>query len=285
MGLYDRDYTQADFQSQYRHAPQMRMSFPKPTLVVKWLLIINIVVFLLGFLIPQFGAFLFSWFSVWPKTPGMSMQIWRPITYQFLHGGLGHIFWNMFILFFFGPMLERLWGSRKFLTFYLVCGATGGIFYPILAHIGWLDAAPLIGASGSILGMLAAAAILFPKMIVYVFGVFPLRMSVLAIILAVMSILSVLRPDVSGNAGGEAAHLGGMVAGALYVISEKWRQKFKMKVQTGIWQKKMVEHRELQLELDRILKKVHDHGLHTLTHKEKKILKQATKTEQMRNKF
>jgi membrane associated rhomboid family serine protease len=75
MGLYDRDYTQADFQSQYRHAPQMRMSFPKPTLVVKWLLIINIVVFLLGFLIPQFGAFLFSWFSVWPKTPGMSMQI------------------------------------------------------------------------------------------------------------------------------------------------------------------------------------------------------------------
>jgi membrane associated rhomboid family serine protease len=285
MGLYDRDYTQADFQSQYRHAPQMRMSFPKPTLVVKWLLIINIVVFLLGFLIPQFGAFLFSWFSVWPKTPGMSMQIWRPITYQFLHGGLGHIFWNMFILFFFGPMLERLWGSRKFLTFYLVCGATGGIFYPILAHIGWLDAAPLIGASGSILGMLAAAAILFPNMIVYVFGVFPLRMSVLAIILAVMSILSVLRPDVSGNAGGEAAHLGGMVAGALYVISEKWRQKFKMKVQTGIWQKKMVEHRELQLELDRILKKVHDHGLHTLTHKEKKILKQATKTEQMRNKF
>jgi len=285
MGLYDRDYTQADFQSQYRHAPQMRMSFPRPTLVVKWLLIINIVVFLLGFLIPQFGAFLFYWFSVWPKTPGMSMQIWRPITYQFLHGGLGHIFWNMFILFFFGPMLERLWGSRKFLTFYLVCGATGGIFYPILAHIGWLGAAPLIGASGSILGMLAAAAILFPKMIVYVFGIFPLRMSVLAIILVVMSILSLLRPDVSANAGGEAAHLGGMVAGALYVISEKWRQKFKMKIQTGIWQKKMVEHRELQLELDRILKKVHDHGLHTLTHKEKKILKQATKTEQIRNKL
>jgi len=285
MGLYDRDYTQADFQSQYRHAPQMRMSFPRPTLVVKWLLIINIVVFLLGFLIPQFGAFLFYWFSVWPKTPGMSMQIWRPITYQFLHGGLGHIFWNMFILFFFGPMLERLWGSRKFLTFYLVCGATGGIFYPILAHIGWLNVAHLIGASGSILGMLAAAAILFPKMKVYVFGIFPLRMSVLAIILVVMSILSLLRPDVSANAGGEAAHLGGMVAGALYVISEKWRQKFKMKVQIGIWQKKMVEHRELQLEVDRILKKVHAHGLHPLTHKEKKILKQATKTEQIRNKL
>lgn len=260
------------------------MSFPKPTPVVKWLLIVNIVVFLSGYLIPKFGAFLLYWFSVWPKDLGTSMQIWRLITYQFLHGGLGHIFWNMFILFFFGSMLERLWGSRKFLTFYLVCGATGGIFYPILAHIGWLDVAFLIGASGSILGMLAAAAILFPNMIVYVFGIFPLKMSILAIILVVMSVLSLLRPDVSANAGGEAAHLGGMVAGAIYVISEKWRQKFKMKVQTGIWQKKMTEHCDLQLELDRILKKVHDHGLHSLTHKERKILKQATRSEQMRNK-
>jgi len=99
-----------------------------------------------------------------------------------------------------------------------------------------------------------------------------------------MSMLSVLRPDVSGNAGGEAAHLGGMVAGALYVISEKWRRRFKMKVQKGIWESKMSEQQNLQDDVDRILKKVHDHGLHSLTHKEKKILKQATKSEQMRNK-
>ena len=142
-----------------------------------------------------------------------------------------------------------------------------------------------VGASGSILGMLAAAAILFPKMIVYIFGVFPLKMSVLAIILAVMSILSILRPDISPNAGGEAAHLGGMCAGAVYVLSERWRQRFKMKIQKGIWQKNMTEQRDLQLEVDRIIKKVHDRGMHSLTSKEKKILKQATKTEQMRHKF
>ena len=241
-------------------------------------------VFLLGFLIPQIDNILFYWFSVWPRTLGMSLQIWRLITYQFLHGGLGHIFMNMFILFFFGPMLERFWGSRKFLTFYLICGAMGGILYPILAHIGWLRTAPLVGASGSILGMLAAAAILFPKMLVYVFGIFPLKMSVLAIILAVISILSVLRPDVVDNAGGEAAHLGGMVAGAIYVLTEKHWRRLKMKVQNGMWERKKVEHRDLHLEVDRILKKVHDHGLHSLTHKEKKVLKQATKSEQMRNK-
>jgi len=285
MGLYDRDYTQEDFHSSGHSAPHMRIQFPRITPVVKWLLIINIVTFLSGYLIRGFGVFLFEWFSVFPKSFGTSMQLWRYITYQFLHHGLGHIFLNMFILYFFGTMIENLWGSRKFLTFYLICGTTGGIFYPILAHIGWLGVGTLVGASGSILGMLAAAAILFPRMVVYVFGVFPLKMYILAIILLVWSMLSILRPDVNANAGGEAAHLGGMCAGAIYVLSERWRQRFKMKIHNNIWQKKRTELRDLQSEVDRILKKVHDNGMHSLTSKEKKILKQATKAEQMRNKF
>lgn len=285
MGLYDRDYTQEDYHSPGHSAPHMRIQFPRITPVVKWLLIINIVAFLSGYLIPRMGDILIDWFSVWPATIGTTMQVWRFITYQFLHGSLGHIFWNMFVLYFFGTMIENLWGSRKFLTFYLVCGTTGGIFYPILAHIGWLPLAHLIGASGSILGMLAAAAILFPRMNVYVFGVFPMKMSTLAIILVAMSLLSILRPDISPNAGGQAAHLGGMCAGAIYVLSERWRQRLKMKVHKNIWESKMTDHRILQMEVDRILKKVHDNGMHSLTYKEKKILKQATKTEQMRNKF
>ncbi len=285
MGLYDRDYTQADFRSQFHGAPQMRMAFPRLTPVVKWLLIINIVVFLSGYLIPQLANFLFNWFSVWPVSLEVSLQLWRLITYQFLHGGLRHIFINMFILYFFGSMLERFWNSRKFLTFYLICGSMGGIFYPVLAHIGWLDVAPLIGASGSILGMLAAAAVLFPNMIVYVIGIFPVKMSVIAIILVVISILSVLRPDLNANAGGEAAHLGGLFAGALYVLSEKWRPKFLTKFHTGLREKKMTEHQNLQVEVDRILQKVHNSGVHRLTSKEKKILKKATETEQRRFKL
>jgi len=283
MGLYERDYTQENFQSRHHPAPHMRIQIPRITPVVKWLLIINTAVFLSGFLIPRFGSFLFYWFSVWPKTTGTTMQLWRYITYQFLHAGLGHIFWNMFVLYFFGTMIENFWGSRKFLIFYLICGTTGGIFYPILTHIGWLGVGTLVGASGSILGMLAAAAILFPRMVVYLFGVFPLKMYILAIILLAWSLLSILRPDINDNAGGEAAHLGGMCAGAIYVLSEKWRQRVKMKVHKNIWQKKMTEHRDLQYEVDRILKKVHDKGMHSLTYKEKRVLKQATKAEQMRS--
>lgn len=284
MGLYDRDYTQANFRSQFRNAPQMRMGFPQITPMVKQLLIINLVVFAASFIIRPLGEFFFTWFSVYPASLGTSLQFWRVITYQFLHStsGFGHIFWNMLILFFFGPMLERLWGSRKFLVFYLVCGAAGGVLYPLLALTGWLRVAPLIGASGAILGMLAAGAILFPNMRVLVMFIFPVRLRILAVILALVSILTLLRPDQFANAGGEAAHLAGMAAGAVYVFSQSWRDKLKLKIQSGRRQKKITSERNLQLELDRILQKVHDSGIHSLTQKEKKILRQATEAEQRR---
>jgi membrane associated rhomboid family serine protease len=180
-------------------------------------------------------------------------------------------------------MLEPFWGSRKFLAFYLVCGAAGGVLYPLLALVGWLRTAPLVGASGAILGVLAATAILFPTAKILVMGIFPIRLRILAIILVVVSILTVLRPQQIGNAGGEAAHLAGIVTGAIYVFSQSWREKLKLKVRAGRWEKKVTERRNLQLELDRILQKVHDSGIHSLTSKEKKILKQATKAEQTRN--
>ena len=285
MGLYDRDYTQADYEFRSQNAPKMRMAFPKITPVVKWLLIINAAVFVLSFLIAPLADFFFKWFSVYPATLGMSLQFWRLITYQFLHsiGGFRHIFWNMLILYFLGTMLEPFWGSRKFLAFYLVCGAAGGALYPLLALVGWLQTRPLVGASGAILGVLTATAILFPTAKILVMGIFPIRLRILAIILVVVSILTVLRPQQIGNAGGEAAHLAGIVTGAIYVFSQSWRTKFKLKIQSDTWEKKMAAQRNLQLELDRILQKVHDSGIHSLNLKEKKILKQATKAEQMRD--
>jgi membrane associated rhomboid family serine protease len=282
MGLYDRDYTQADFKSQYHYAP--RMSMPQITPVVKWLLIINVAVFVPTVLSPRLGNFIFRWFSVWPATTRMSLQLWRVITYQFLHSTtlITHIFFNMLVLFFFGPMLERIWGSRKFLIFYLICGAAGGLVYPMLASpgLGLLRSGQLVGASGSILGMLAAGAILFPNAIVLVMFIFPMRLWILAIILAAMSILNLFAGE---NQGGEIAHLAGMAAGAIYVLSDSWRERMKFKFSAGRWEKKITQQRNLKYELDRILDKVHKSGIHSLTHKEKKILKQATKVEQMKN--
>ena len=282
MGLYDRDYTRADYKSKSHYAPQMRMAFPKITPVVKWLLIINVAVYFVQIL----GAdtLLVNWFAVYPRTLGMTLQIWRLITYQFLHGDFWHILINMLWFFFLGPTLERYWGGRKFLIFYLGCGAAGGLFYILLVAINFLPAAPMIGASGAILGVVAACAILFPQIVIYLFPLpvaIPIRVAALAGI--VIFILYLVTR--SANAGGHAAHLAGMAAGTIYVFSQSWRTKFKLKIQSDTWEKKMAAQRNLQLELDRILQKVHDSGVHSLTSKEKKILKQATKAEQTRNKL
>ena len=285
MGLYDRDYTQESFRNQFHESPLMRMSFPKLTPVVKWLLMINVAVFVPFYMINALRGFIFENFSVFPLGIGRSLQLWRLVTYQFLHDpdAFGHIFFNMFTLFFFGPMLEQLWGSRKFLIFYLVCGAMGGMLYTVLILIKFLPVPiPLIGASGAILGMIAAAAIMFPRSRVYVMGIFPMPLMVLAVLLALFSILTLLGNQ-RLNAGGEAAHLAGMAAGAVYVLLRSWRAKLKLKIGSSRWEKKMADLRNLELELDRILQKVHDSGIHSLTSKEKKILSKATKAEQMRS--
>ncbi|RKY23166.1 MAG: hypothetical protein DRP62_06470 [Planctomycetota bacterium] len=282
MGLYDRDYTQADFQSRFRNAPQMRMSFPRITPVVKWLLIINIAVFFASIVIRPLGDFLFTWCSVYPASLAMALQPWRLVTYQFLHGSIGHILFNMLGLFFLGPTLERHWGGRKFLIFYLGCGVAGGLFYPLLVAVDFLSVGPMVGASGAILGMLAACAILFPHFVVFFF-LFPVPIRVASIVLTFFYVANLLMRG--QNAGGDAAHLAGMAAGALYVFSQPWRTKIKLKIRSAQWEKRIVQQRSLQIELDRILRKVHDSGIRSLTSKEKKTLAQATKAQQSRNKY
>lgn len=281
MGLYDRDYTQENYQQQYRYTPQMRMSFPQLTPAVKWLLIVNVVVYFVQIL--GGDLLLQKWFSVYPASLWLTLQLWRLVTYQFLHGGLLHILFNMMGLFFLGPILEQHWGSRKFLIFYLGCGAVGGLLYPLLLALRIISphpVFPLIGASGAILGMLAACAIMFPHFVVFILF-FPVPIRVAAIICLFIAVVVILGRG--ANAGGEAAHLGGMAAGAIYVFSQSWRSKFGLKMRTGRWEKKMAAQQKLQMELDRILQKVHDSGLHSLTHREKRTLKKATKAQQMRD--
>lgn len=275
MGFYDRDYGRADYRSQHRYAPQMRINFPSLTPMVKGLLIVNVAVFFLQIL--GANTLLITWFSVYPVCLSTTLQLWRFITYQFLHGSITHILFNMLGLFFLGPTLERHWGSKKFLMFYLGCGVAGGLFYPVLVAVGFLQVAPMIGASGAILGMLAACAILFPHFIVFILF-FPVPIRIAAIICILIATATILSRG--ANAGGEAAHLGGMAAGAVYVFSQSWREQFKSKILSSRWKRKTTDRRNLKAELDRILQKVHNHGTHSLTTKEKKTLKQATKAEQ-----
>jgi len=284
MGLYDRDYTRDGYQSRFHRAPQMRLGFPRLTPTVKWFLIINVSVFFAGIIIKPLGVLIYHWFQLDTTSLARALQFWRLISYQFLHApdSIGHIFFNMLGLYFLGPTLERHWGGRKFLKFYLFCGVTGAFLYLFLVAVGFLPAGIMVGASGAILGMLAACAILFPHFVVFILF-FPVPIRVAAVMGAVFYFFVVITKG--ANAGGEAAHLGGLAAGAVYVLSQSWRSKLKAKIQSARRRKTISSEYELRLEVDRILKKVHDSGIHSLTSKEKRILKKATQAQQTQYKL
>jgi membrane associated rhomboid family serine protease len=276
MGLHDRDYAQADSRRQYFGSSQIRFNLPKVTPVVKWLLIVNTAIFLFGAMIPSVGSVLITWFSIDPRSWFTAIQPWRLVSYQFLHGNLLHIVMNMLVLYFLGPTLERYWGSRRFLGFYLGCGIVAGLSFLLLMAIGLVGVAPLVGASGAILGVLAACAILFPQFIVFLI-IFPMPIRVFAVLITLYYVVAILAQG--GNAGGDAAHLGGMAAGAAYILLLPRFERLKLRVHAQSWEKRMEESRKLRMEVDRILAKVHRFGLHSLSSREKRMLKKATQEE------
>ena len=142
--------------------------------------------------------------------------------------------------------------------------------------IGVVGAAPLLGASGAILGVLAACAILFPQFIVFLF-IIPMPIRVLAVVMTLLYVVNIIAGG--QNAGGDAAHLGGMAAGAAYILLLPKLERLKLRMHAQSWEKRMEESRKLRFEVDRILAKVHRFGLHSLTTREKRTLKKATQEE------
>ncbi len=284
MGIYDRDYYRPDYEEQ-TDRPQLQFRLPQLTPVVKRLLVLNVGIFLLCVIVRPLGDFIYKWFSVDSTSAWRYLQFWRLIGYQFLHDPSNpwHLVLNMIGLFFLGPTLERFWHSKKFLVFYLVCGTVGGVFYLLLTALGVTAPGVLVGASGAILGMLAACAILFPQFVVFFFF-FPVPIRIAAVILTFIYVVSIFTG--AANAGGDAAHLAGMAVGAGYVyLWPRWKNRYKVVSHTDDWGKRFKAYSELQKEVDRILEKVNRHGVSSLTRKEKKILAEATKLEQAKSKL
>ncbi|QDU34777.1 Rhomboid protease GluP [Poriferisphaera corsica] len=256
--------------------------------VVWWLIGINVAVFVLDHFIGMAAG------RKWLEAIGnyniaqaiYGGQIWRFASYEFLHGGLGHIFFNMLGLYFFGPLIERWWGSRRFLAFYLICGVGGSILMSLMGFVGILDVGPntiLVGASGSLFGILVAAAVLYPDMRVQMlFPPIPISMRAMALIF--LGIALFVSFGGGENAGGQAAHLGGALFGYLLVKRPRsldWADRLSMGGVTKksrearqVYRKQKTEN--FDIEVDQILDKVRDHGLQSLTKREKKILQQAT---------
>jgi membrane associated rhomboid family serine protease len=188
------------------------------TPVIKLLILTNAAVFVLGW----FVDVLQIWFGMMPAAVVGEGQIWRPVTYMFVHSqsSFFHILFNMLALWMFGTELERMWGQRFFLKYYFVCGigaaATTLIlsFVPLQAFDG-LYHSLTVGASGAIYGILLAYALYFPSRPILLFLIFPVPAKYFVMIVGGIALLS----SMGGSGGGIAhtTHLGGLVAGYLYL--------------------------------------------------------------------
>lgn len=187
-------------------------SFGGPvTPAVKWLLIVNIAVFVLQSFYPARPPL--PWiFGLVPHLVWNDLQVWQLFTYQFLHVGLGHILFNMLALWMFGCDLERAWGRRFFLKYYWVSVVGGGLCVLFLdPH----QAIPTIGASAGIYGVLLAYGLLYPNRVIYFYLLFPIRMKYFVLIIGAIAFFSSLSP---GNSSiSHLGHLGGMAFGYLYL--------------------------------------------------------------------
>jgi membrane associated rhomboid family serine protease len=236
---------------------------------------------------------------------------WRVIGFQFLHANVTHLIFNMIGLYFFGPMIEAYLGRKRYLAFYLLCGIFGALAYCLLNLGGKLasivfgadavpglifndTATPLIGASAGVFGVLMAGAYRAPDAIVLAFFIIPMRLRTLAYVLVAIAAVTVL---FSGeNAGGEAGHLGGALAGWYFIrrphhlhgffdflgrldpTSHHYRKGGAAR-RTG-WSDGAADvppgRGPGRAEVDRILDKVHAEGLASLSDREKKILREAS---------
>ncbi|HEY8658871.1 MAG TPA: rhomboid family intramembrane serine protease [Hanamia sp.] len=184
------------------------------TPVVLNLIIINAIVFVAQLVFDKTGgqtAWLTNKLALYSYDTGL-FKPYQLITHMFAHGGFFHILFNMYALWLFGAVLEKTWGPKRFLIFYLVCGLAAGITEMFLVPQG-----AAIGASGAVMGLLAAFAYTFPNVQFYILPIpFPIKAKYLAMIYAAIDIFG----QFSGYGGNIAhfAHLGGLATGLILAI-------------------------------------------------------------------
>jgi len=247
------------------------------TSTVKQLIIANVAVFLLIKL-----ASGFPWLSLFGLVPALlfgGFRLWQPVTYMFLHGGPWHLAVNMLMLWFFGPALERAWGRKQFLVFYLFCGIGGGL-------CSWLfglgSFVPVIGASGAIFGLLVAYAMMYPDTTILMFFIFPMKIRHAVLFMAGFNLLGAFSASNTGIA--YFGHLGGALFGYLYLKNEWIRRQlaFAKGVSAAPVKKtKRVRPKKIEpdpnQQIDAILDKISRHGIGSLSRKERVILESRSK--------
>ena len=263
-------------------SPGFRRGFSRPTFTipsgVKLLVIINIVVFILTELSGQRNM-LFSSFGLVPNQVWTNFKVWQLFTYLFVHGGFLHIFFNMFVLWMFGKDLEIQWGKNEFLLFYFTCGIGAGLM-TVLFSVNSI--VPIVGASGAIYGLLVAYGFTYPNRMVYLYGLFPLKVKYMVLGLGVIAFFASLSANQSNVS--HITHLSGMIIGVLYIyFIFNWKnikmEYYRLRLK-NLKQKTSAQNDEevlMKKKVDEILDKLNASGWDSLTEQEEKYLTRASK--------
>lgn len=239
---------------------------------IKWVMIINVGVFILQNIYPNLTPLLgFTPKQFFADFPNL---LYQPFTYMFLHGSISHIFFNMFALWMFGTEVELSWGVKRFARFYLIGGIVGALM-EMLVHS--TSSIPIIGASAAIYSVLIAYWFMFPNRMLLIFFVLPVKVK-----WAIPAIL-VLGFFFGGPHVAHFAHIGGAIWGFVYIKSD-WRfltfadkvKSFKYKRQTAKFEKNRQKAEAVMKKVDDILDRINEVGIENLTKEERKILEDAS---------
>lgn len=282
-------------QENWRSTVKGRLFDQRGAVIVHWLILINAAVFLMGFflqvdvpreiyppghldLVQLYGAY--SEYLCFHEG-----ELWRLFTYQFLHANLGHILFNMIALWFFGPVVEERFGHLRFLLYYLFCGVAAALFSSLLGYLGFFDPEwrfiPMVGASGSIYGIMAACAVLFPHARVQLLFP-PVNLSVRQFALVVLGIACAVVIFQWNNAGGEAGHLGGMFAGFILTLLILLKERLSSPGRQSASYNRPSRPSDrtpypTESEVNEVMDKISRSGLSSLTEEEREILKRASR--------
>ena len=274
--------------------------------VTRNILIINFIVWVACFIFLFQGIYLANIFALQPIHYGF--KLYQLITYMFTQVDFWHLLFNMFAVFMFGRTLEQYWGSKQFLTYYMVCGIGAGLVQLLICY---LTGSPYgtIGASGAVFGILLAFGMLFPNVPLYVMFIpIPIKAKYFVIFYGLLELYMGFS-NRSGDNVAHFAHLGGMLFGILMILYWRYRDNnnrgnfigrnnsFSNKVRS-LFKKKGTKNNvrmhykrsETDLEynarkaqqnvkIDGILDKIKQSGYNSLSEDEKKILFDAGRKE------
>jgi membrane associated rhomboid family serine protease len=297
MGIYDRDYVR-------REGPSFLGSFAERGRVCKWLVGINVAVFIAQVLTRPTSPLAdgLGWFS-----DALSLdvkhilegQVWRLLSYAFLHdpNDIWHILFNMLFLWWFGTDVEDLYGPREFLSFYLTAALGAGLLF-FFSSLAWMpEAGSCLGASGAVLAVLVLCTIHYPRRTLLLFFIIPVPLWLFLVFFLARDAFVFLNKSESSTA--VAAHLGGALFAGVYYrlhwrLTDWWpqlrqwrRQLFRPRLR--VYREEVArtpvgvpaappaqEDEQLEAKMDAVLEKISRVGKENLTESERAVLLRAS---------